>query len=125
MLVEMTRLRRLPWSPWPVADLEMEAGRATLPWRGTDDDSPGRYLVGWTIETDLVWGRDAGPATEPEPRVLPRPDHLLVRGRLLDPGVLDVGGSLLIVDIAGAPAAGAWAELRLDPATISVYPYDL
>jgi hypothetical protein len=147
VLVELTRLRRLPWSPWPVADLQMEAGRATLPWRGSDGDGPGRYFVEWTVDKRLVWGRDALPAAEREPRILPRADHLLVRGVWTAGGALDVGGSLVAVEISGVPAvgmpdvggvpavgvpdvggvpvAGSWVEVRLDPAAVSVYPYDL
>jgi hypothetical protein len=125
VLIELTGLTRLPWSPWPIAAMDMDVGRAAVPWRGAVDASPGAYFVEWTIEAAaLPWA----PAADPEPRILPRADRLLFRGRWDPGGTLDVDGSLILVDpvdLLDPPSTAAWLELLVSPADVTVFPYEL
>lgn len=51
--------------------------------RGGDlEEADGQHLIEWTVDEDILWGRNAGPAAITEPGFWPDGDRVVLRGRL-------------------------------------------
>ncbi len=48
-------------------------GSAVVRWHGDPQEADGRHHFEWTVEEDLLWGRNTWPATLPEPGLRQRP----------------------------------------------------
>jgi hypothetical protein len=55
MRVEMEKIRRFEWSPFPIVQVQTPVGRTAVPWCGPPDAALGRYDVEWTITTEIRW----------------------------------------------------------------------
>lgn len=132
MLVEIENVRRFPWSPLPVVQVQTRVGRTAVPWRGGQCAPLGQYDVEWTIGTEIRWGVNAKSATEAGPALLAGGHCVIFRGRLhLAPdgaGALDLDGSMILLDFAEPPPPevdGTWVQLHIAHQKISLHPYEL
>ncbi|MBU2667036.1 hypothetical protein KOI35_26335 [Actinoplanes bogorensis] len=132
MLVEVEKMRRFGWSPFPIAQVHTPVGRTAVPWCGAPDTVPGPYHVEWTIDMKISWGLSAKPADGPGPAILTGGHCVILRGRLrLTPdgaGVLDLDGSLILLDFADPPPAeadAAWVQIYVPHQDVRLYPSDL
>ncbi|WP_433797076.1 hypothetical protein [Actinoplanes sp. CA-252034] len=132
MLVEVEKVRTFPWSPFPIAQIQTPIGRTAVPWHGPPDTPLGQYDVEWTIDTDVTWGLTAKPAAESAPAILAGGHCVILRGRLrLTPdgaGVLDLSGSLIMLDFAEPPPPetdGTWIQIYVPHGDVHLYPYEL
>ncbi|MFD6888895.1 hypothetical protein [Streptomyces sp. NPDC059957] len=65
MLIELLKAgRRIPGLPL-LARVRTPYGELAAAWCGDPAAEPGEYHVEWTIDEDVTWGRNAGPA-DPE-----------------------------------------------------------
>jgi hypothetical protein len=132
VLVEIEKIRRFAWSPFPVVQIKTRVGRTAVPWCGAADAPVGQYHVEWTIDTEISWGLNVQSAAEPGPAILAGGHCVIFRGRLqLTPdgaGVLDLDGSMVLLDFAEpAPpeADGTWVQLHIGHEKIRLHPYQL
>ncbi|MBZ4321110.1 hypothetical protein [Streptomyces huiliensis] len=122
----------LPGTP-PRARVRTAWGRAVVRWCGPPDAADGPYHVEWTVDDDVVWGRNTHPAAVPAPGLWTEGGRVVLRGRLhadRDGGAawLAWGPSVVLLDVTGPlpeTADGAWAELRCPAVRVSLYPYAL
>ncbi|MFI9809453.1 hypothetical protein ACIHEJ_34765 [Streptomyces sp. NPDC052301] len=131
MLVELEKVAKFPWSPW-LAQIRTPFGRTAVRWCGDQNAEPGEYHVEWTVDEDIVWGRNAKPAAESGPGVRAGGHCVVLRGRLnpTEDGsaVLDLDGSLILLNLdtlLPADVAEAWVELFIERYRISLYPYEI
>jgi hypothetical protein len=132
VLIEIEKVRRFPWSSFPVVQIQTRVGRTAVPWCGPPDPPLGQYDVEWTIDTEISWGLNAKPATEPGPAIMAGGHCVIFRGRLqLTPdgaGALDLDGSMILLNFAvSAPPEvdGNWVQLHIAHEKISLHPFDL
>jgi len=132
VLVEVKKVRRFPWSPFPVVHVETRVGRTAVPWCGAPDAALGRHHVEWTVNTEISWDLNAKPAAEPAPAILAGGHCVILRGRLrLTPdgaGVLDLDGSMILLDFDGPPPAeadGSWVQIHVPHADVELHPFEL
>ncbi|MGQ4490632.1 hypothetical protein ACN6LM_001349 [Streptomyces sp. SAS_281] len=131
MLVELVKVAKFPWSPW-LAQVRTSFGGTAVRWCGDQAAQPGKYHVEWTVDEDIVWGRNARPADGAGPGVRPGGHCVVLRGRLnlTDNGaaVLDFDGSQILLDLAGPlpeGTDGTWVELHIEREKIALHPYEL
>jgi hypothetical protein len=132
VLVEIERVRRFGWSPFPIVQVETPVGRTAVPWCGAPDAAPGQYHVEWTIDMEISWGLNARPAAEPGPAILAGGHCAILRGRLrLTPdgaGVLDLDGSMILLDFVEPPPAevdASWVQIHVPHKDVQLHPFDL
>ncbi|MDW5330244.1 hypothetical protein [Plantactinospora sp. KLBMP9567] len=132
MLVEVEKVRRFAWSPFPVVQVETPVGRTAVPWCGAPDAALGRHHVEWTINTEISWGLNAELAAEPGPAILAGGHCVILRGRLrLSPdgvGVLDLNGSMILLDFVERPPAEAdasWVQIYVPHKDVQLHPFEL
>jgi hypothetical protein len=131
VLVDMEKMRRFGWSPFPIAQVQTPVGRTAVPWCGPPDAVPGRYHVEWTIDRELSWGTDAKLADEPGPAILAGGHCVILRGRLgMTSGacVLDLDGSLIQLDFIAPPPSemdASWVQIHVPHRDVHLYPFDL
>jgi hypothetical protein len=132
VLVEIEKVRRFDWSPFPIVQVQTPVGRTAVPWCGSPDAVPGRYDVEWTIDMEISWGLNAKLAAEPGPAILAGGHCVILRGRLgLTPdgaGVLDLDGAMILLDFAEPPPAevdASWVQIYVPHKDVQLYPFDL
>jgi hypothetical protein len=131
MPARLEKVAKFPWSPW-LAQIRTSIGHTAVRWSGDQDAEPGERHVEWTVDEDIVWGRNAKPAAGSGPAIRAGGHCVVLRGRLhpTEDGaaVLDLDGSPILLDLA-APlpddVAGTWVELFLARERISLHPYEL
>ncbi|MFI2077624.1 hypothetical protein [Streptomyces triculaminicus] len=101
-------------------------------WCGNPAAADGPYYVEWTIDEEIVWGRNASPAALTRPRVSSEGSQVCLRGRLVlemdGVAVLELAGSQILLDTAGplpTETDGTWVELHFERDHVTVYPYEL
>ncbi|MFD4921748.1 hypothetical protein ACFWNE_10580 [Streptomyces goshikiensis] len=131
MLIELEKVAKFPRSPW-LAQIRTPFGGTMVRWCGDQTAEPGEYHVEWTVDADIVWGRNAKPAAGFGPGVRPGGHCVVLRGRLnpTEDGaaVLNLDGTLILLDVADPlpeGVAGTWVELFVEREKISLYPYEL
>ena len=127
----MEKIEMFPGGPL-LAQIRTPFGRTAVRWCGDRNAACGPYHVEWTVDEDIIWGRNAKPATESTPGVRPGGHCVILRGRLeltVDgAAVFDLGGSLILFDLADRLPRGidgTWVDLYLEREKISLYPFDL
>jgi hypothetical protein len=132
VLVVIEKVCRFDWSPFPVVQIETPVGRTAVPWCGAPDVALGRYHVEWTINTEISWGLNAKPAAAPGPAILAAGHCAILRGRLgLTPdgaGVLDLGGSMILLDFVEPPPAevdASWVQIYVAHKDVQLHPFEL
>ncbi|MFB6821275.1 hypothetical protein ACFCXA_06755 [Streptomyces virginiae] len=91
------------------------------------------HHVEWTVDEDIVWGTDAGPASSAGPALSQDGDRIVFQGRLhlTEDGAafLDLGGTPVLFDLVGPAlpddADGSWIEVRVSQDGVGVWPYRL
>lgn len=102
-------------------------------WHGAPEDVGREHHVEWTVDEDLVRAENTRPAASGPPGFREDGDHIVLRGRLSPTGdgsaLLDVGGALLLFELAVAPPPGvvdaAWVEVRVGRKSVGLWPYRL
>ncbi|MFF9909043.1 hypothetical protein [Streptomyces sp. NPDC013457] len=85
------------------------------------------------MDEDMVWMENARPRTDGTPELREDDDRIIFRGRLrLDEdggAVLDVGGSVVLFDLAEPPLPegvdGSWVEVYVAQGHVTVWRYEL
>jgi hypothetical protein len=132
VLVEIEKVRRFAWSPFPVVQVKTPVGRTAVPWCGAPDAPVGQYHIEWTINTAFSWGLNAKPAAEPGPAILAGGHCVILCGRLvLTPdgaGVLDLDGSMILLDFVELPPAevdASWVRIFVPHKDVQLHPFEL
>ncbi|MFD7974332.1 hypothetical protein [Streptomyces sp. NPDC059071] len=107
-------------------------GTAEVLWQGTPQAVGRDHHVEWTVDEDIVWTENTRPCTDGRPELREDGGRIVFRGRLsLDAdgvAVLDVGGSVLLFDLADPPLPdgvdGSWVEVRVAADNVTVWPYE-
>ncbi|MFF4249392.1 hypothetical protein ACFYY2_33740 [Streptomyces sp. NPDC001822] len=109
-----------------------EVGAAAALWCGDPAGVGREHHVEWTVDEDVAWGNNMGPATSFSPGVDEEEgDRIVFRGRL---GLTGDGGALLEVaeahiflDLADPPPSkavdGTWVEISVERNSVSLWPY--
>lgn len=131
VLIEVVRVAKFPGTPWKAA-IQTAFGRASVGWRGDPAAQPGEYHVEWTIDEDIVWGRNAKPATGTGPGLRTGGHCVVLRGQLSltedGAAVLDLDGTPILLDLAARlpdNVIGTWVELFIQHGKVAVHPYEL
>ncbi|MGQ4389033.1 hypothetical protein [Streptomyces sp. SAS_270] len=131
MLIELVKVAMFPGTPW-LADVRTAFGHTAVRWCGDRTAEPGEYHVEWTIDEDIVWGRNAKSAVGIGPGLRTGGHCVVLRGRLSltedGAALLDLDGTHILLDL-GDPlpegVAGTWVELFIEREKIALYPYEL
>ncbi|MFF5777555.1 hypothetical protein ACFY7Y_11470 [Streptomyces virginiae] len=102
-------------------------------WQGALGAAGEEHHVEWTVDEDIVWGTNAGPADSAGPALSQDGDHIVFQGRLnlTEDGAafLELGATSVLFDVAEPAlpddADGSWIEVRADRSGVSVWPYRL
>ncbi|MFJ5837757.1 hypothetical protein ACIQGO_13505 [Streptomyces shenzhenensis] len=131
MLIELVKIARFPGTPW-LADVRTSFGHTAVRWCGDRAAEPGEYHVEWTIDEDIVWGRNAKSAAGTGPGLRTGGHCVVLQGRLglTEDGaaLLDLDGTTILLDLADPlpeGVAGTWVELFVEREKIALYPYEL
>ncbi|MFJ9244794.1 hypothetical protein [Streptomyces sp. NPDC101776] len=131
MLIELVKVARFPGTSWP-ADVRTSVGHTAVRWCGDLAAEPGEYHVRWTIDEDIVWGRNAKPAVRIGPGVRTGGHCVVLQGRLSltedGAALLDLDGTTVLLDFADPMpegVAGTWVELFIEREKIALHPYEL
>lgn len=132
MLIELIKIgRRIPGRA-VVARVRTPFGEVAAAWRGDPAAAPGAYHVEWTIDEDVVWGRNAEPAGPESGPGITEGGHCAVflRGWLdgEEDGVLAfrLGDSRILLESAEPLPDGVVpgrVRLRFDRERIQLFPY--
>ncbi|MFF3359729.1 hypothetical protein ACFYWN_45900 [Streptomyces sp. NPDC002917] len=106
-------------------------GTAVALWCGDPTDVGCEHHVEWTVDEDVAWGGNTQPVALSSPALSEDGSQVVFRGRLSLTGdggaVLEVGDSQILFDLADPPpsvaADGTWVEVRVERASVSLYPY--
>ncbi|MEU5540608.1 hypothetical protein [Streptomyces sp. NPDC020362] len=101
-------------------------------WQGAREAVGREHHVEWIVDEDFAWAGNAWASAAGTPEVREDGDCVVFRGRLSlteDGGaVLDVGGSLILFDLADPPLPdgvdGAWVEVRVAQDHVAVWPFE-
>ena len=131
VLVEVERTAKFPESHL-LALIRTPFGHTAVPWHGAPDAAAGQYHVEWTIDEEIIWGRNAKPAAGTAAALGQEGHCVIIRGRLnltLDGAAfLNVDGEQIQLDLANpipTEASEMWIDLHLQRENIALYPYDL
>lgn len=131
VLIELVKVARFPGTSW-LADVRTSFGHTAVRWCGDWDAEPGEYHVEWTIDEDIVWGRNAKSAAGIGPGLRTGGHCVVLRGRLSltedGAALLDLDGTTILLDLADPMpegVAGTWVELFIEREKIALYPYEL
>ncbi|MFF1801932.1 hypothetical protein [Streptomyces virginiae] len=132
VLVTVEEVRQGPSTPTTVR-VRSAVGTAVVLWQGALGAVGEEHHVEWTVDEDIVWGTNAGPASSAGPTLSQDGDRIVFRGRLnlTEDGAafLDLGGTSVLFDVAGPAlpddADGSWIEVRVGQGDVSVCPYRL
>ncbi|MFJ9340572.1 hypothetical protein ACIRP0_14915 [Streptomyces sp. NPDC101733] len=101
MLVHVEAVRQDPATPATVR-VRSAVGTVVVFWQGAPDAVGGEHHVEWTVDEDIVWSLNAGPAAS---------------------------ARSILFDVAGPPppdgADGAWIQVRVGRGDVSVWPHQL
>ncbi|MFF3554214.1 hypothetical protein ACFYXL_12450 [Streptomyces tsukubensis] len=108
-------------------------GTAVVVWQGAPQAVGREHYVEWTVDEDIVWSENAWPSADGTFELREDADRIVLRGWLsLDEdgvAVLDVGGSVILFDLANPPLPdgvnGSWVEVRVAPVNVTVWPYEV
>ncbi|GAA1501128.1 hypothetical protein GCM10009760_63710 [Kitasatospora kazusensis] len=128
----LVRTELLPLGPSrsPRVRVHTPVGSTVAVWRGDPDNAAGRHHIEWTVDGDIVWGRNTRPATLAEPGVREEAGQVVLRGRLQltedGAAVLEMGDSQVLFDVGSPPPPGnAWVEINVEADKVELYPYEL
>ncbi|MEU1708149.1 hypothetical protein ABZ478_22655 [Streptomyces sp. NPDC005706] len=134
MLIELVKVAKFPARPW-LADVRTPFGHTAVRWCGDPAAEPGEYHVEWTIDEDIVWGRNASPAVGTGgagPGLRTGGHCVVLRGRLTvtedGAALLDFDGTNILLDLADPlpeDVADTWVELFIERDKVSLCPYAL
>ncbi|MFK4690088.1 hypothetical protein [Streptomyces pristinaespiralis] len=131
MLIDLEKTEQLPGGLC-LAHARTPIGPVVARWCGDPDALPGRYDAEWTVDEDVAWLANTHPAPEQSYLIGPRADGLLLRGRLDEvaraAAVLDLAGTLILLDLAGPlpdGALGTWIDIHAEREKVALYPYEL
>ncbi|WP_433892227.1 hypothetical protein [Streptomyces sp. CA-111067] len=110
-----------------------KVGTAVALWMGPVEATSHEHHVEWTVDEDIAWTKNAGPATSATSALWEAGDRIVFRGRLTltedGAAILELGGTLILLDLADPPppddADGSWIEFHAARDNVSVYPYQL
>lgn len=130
--VTVEAVRQGPSMPATVR-VRSAVGTAVVLWQGALGAVGDEHHVEWTVDEDIVWGTNAGPASSAGPKLSQDGDRIVFQGRLslTEDGAafLDLGGTSILFDLAEPSlpegAGGAWIEVRVGRGHVSVWPYRL
>ncbi|WP_190035462.1 hypothetical protein [Streptomyces fructofermentans] len=131
MLVEVVNIAKLPGGPL-LARVRTRIGDTSVRWCGDPAAEPGEYHVEWTVDDDITWGRNAGPATAHGHGIRRSGHRSVLRGRLRleedGVGLLDLHDVTVLLDFAEPlpdGVDGTWVEILVRCDRIALYPYEL
>ncbi|MEU1553816.1 hypothetical protein ABZ517_14000 [Streptomyces scabiei] len=131
MLIELVKVATFPGAPW-LADVRTGFGHIGVRWCGDRAAAPGEYHVEWSIDEDIIWGRNAKPAAGAGPGLRTGGHCVVLQGRLMltedGAALLDLDGSAVLLDLAEPlpdGVAGSWVELFIDRDNVGLHPYEL
>ncbi|MFE7093340.1 hypothetical protein [Streptomyces erythrochromogenes] len=102
-------------------------------WQGALETVGREHYVEWTVDEDIAWTVNAWPSASGVPELREDGDPIIFRGQLHLSGnggvVLDVGGSLILFDVADLPLPegvdGSWVEVRAARDCVTVWPFEV
>ncbi|MDX2835391.1 hypothetical protein [Streptomyces scabiei] len=131
MLIELVKIATFPGTPL-LAQVRTGFGHTGVRWCGDRAAEPGAYHVEWSIDEDIVWGRNAKPAAGVGPGLRTGGHCVVLRGRLIlkedGAALLDLDGSTVLLDLVEPlpdGVAGSWVELFIDRNNVALHPYEL
>ncbi|GAQ60785.1 hypothetical protein [Streptomyces scabiei] len=131
MLIELVKVATFPGAPW-LAAVRTGFGHIGVRWYGDRAAAPGEYHVEWSIDEDIIWGRNAKPAAGVGPGLRTGGHCVVLQGRLMltedGAALLDLDGSAVLLDLAEPlpdGVAGSWVELFIDRDNVGLHPYEL
>ncbi|MEH0653020.1 hypothetical protein QA995_26970 [Streptomyces scabiei] len=131
MLIELVKVATFPGTPL-LAQVRTGFGHTGVRWCGDRAAEPGAYHVEWSIDEDIVWGRNAKPAAGVGPGLRTGGHCVVLRGRLIlkedGAALLDLDGSTVLLDLVEPlpdGVAGSWVELFIDRNNVALHPYEL
>ncbi|GAA1183934.1 hypothetical protein F4556_007543 [Kitasatospora gansuensis] len=126
----LVRTELLPLGPsgLPRVRAHTPVGSAVVVWRGDLDSAAGRHHVEWTVDEDVLWGRNTRSAALAEPGVREEAGRVVLRGRLQltedGAAVLEMGDSRVLFEIGSPPPPdSAWVEISVEADRVELYPY--
>jgi hypothetical protein len=128
----LVRTELLPQGPsgLPRVQVHTPVGSAEAVWRGELDSAVGWHHIEWTVDADIVWGRNTRSAALAEPGVREEAGRVVLRGRLQHDedgaAVLEMGDSQVLFDVGSPPPPDrAWVEISVEADKVELYPYRL
>ncbi|MER7764318.1 hypothetical protein [Streptomyces sp. NPDC097619] len=129
MLVRIEKLPQIPQRPMTVR-AHSPVGVAVVLWCGDPEEAAGNHLVEWTVDQDILWGRNTQPAALAAPGLWQEGDRVVMRGQLhlTEDGAayLHVGDSSILFDLASPIPASVdrtWVEVSVEAENVALYPY--
>ncbi|WP_162625055.1 hypothetical protein [Streptomyces cadmiisoli] len=99
-------------------------------WGGDPREADGQHLVEWTVDEDIHWGQNTGPASSVGPELRQEAHQVIMSGllHLTDDGAacLQLGHWSVLFDLASpVPDSldGSWVQISVGSASVSVYPF--
>ncbi|MFJ6793999.1 hypothetical protein [Streptomyces sp. NPDC091268] len=129
MLVRAEKMPQILQTPMTVR-VHAPVGVAVVLWCGDPQEADGNHLVEWTVDEDILWGRNTQTAALAEPGLWEDGDRVVMRGRLdlTEDGAayLQMGDSPILFDLASPIPGGVdktWVEITVKADKIALYPY--
>ncbi|WP_326681007.1 hypothetical protein [Streptomyces sp. NBC_01237] len=126
----LVRTELLPPGPsrLPRVRVHTPVGDIVAVWRGDLDNAVGQHHIEWTVDGDILWGRNTRSATLAEPGAREEAGQVVLRGllQLTEDGaaVLQVGDSQVLFDVGSPPPPdNAWVEISVEADKVELYPY--
>ncbi|WP_405681903.1 hypothetical protein [Streptomyces sp. NBC_00057] len=128
----LVRTELLPLGPsgLPRVRVHTPVGSAVAVWRGDLDNAVGWHHIEWTVDGDILWGRNTRSTALAEPGVREEAGRVLLRGRLQltedGAAVLEMGDSQVLFEVGSPPPPDkAWVEISVEADKVELYPYPL
>lgn len=126
----LVRTEFLPLDPSGLSRVRVHTpvGSTVAVWRGGLNNAVGWHHIEWTVDGDILWGRNTRSATLAEPEVREEAGQVVLRGllQLSEDGaaVLQVGDSQLLFDVGSPPPPdNTWVEISVEADQVELYPY--
>ncbi|MFJ3505574.1 hypothetical protein [Streptomyces sp. NPDC090135] len=115
----------LPW-----VRVHTPVGSTVAVWRGDLDNAVGLHHIEWTVDGELLWGRNTRSAALAEPGVREEAGQVVLRGLLQftedGAAVLQVGDSQVLFVVGSPPLPdNAWVEISVEADKVELSPYTL